>query len=105
MGTPGEGQTGGAEEGTLFAFRVNRVLLKLRYFNETQEHGLSDADVHNAGQRLTWDASADAKGFRATAPLSGSGSKSGAPQALEAALSFAAEPVFLRGGFIIINLH
>ena len=35
-----------------------------------QEHGISAIDIHNAFQRITWDASADARAFRGNADVS-----------------------------------
>ena len=40
--------------------------------------GVSPADIHNAFQRLTWDASAEAKAFRASAAAAGGAAALGA---------------------------
>jgi 2-polyprenyl-3-methyl-5-hydroxy-6-metoxy-1,4-benzoquinol methylase len=57
-----------------------------------QEYDITDIDIHNAFQRLTWDASADARAFRGNADLS-----SDMQLRLDTALKYAAEPVLESG--------
>jgi len=40
-----------------------------RLIEINEESGVTDSDIHNAFQRLTWDASAEARGFRGAADL------------------------------------
>mmetsp|Transcript_9563 Transcript_9563/g.21735 ORF Transcript_9563/g.21735 Transcript_9563/m.21735 type:complete len:358 (+) Transcript_9563:36-1109(+) len=72
---------------------------KTRLESIKQEHGLSAAAVHNAFQRLTWDASAEAKAFRATADLgANSGAEATTVAKIDRALSVAAQAVHRAAG-------
>lgn len=70
--------------------------------NNRQELHITDKTLHNAFQCLTWDASADAKAFRATADLP-------AGQILDSldhALRLAVEPAKTKkdGGVFILSI-